>query len=97
MTEAGLIIGERFFFTQKTVFVPFEKIESATIKTRWSGNNTRVSVKFTENTVFAKEIFFLCKGFTSLKQTATVEELNRLAIRSKNPNGLKPAPQLTGD
>lgn len=97
MTGAGLIISERFFFTQKTIFVPFEKIEAVKNTARWLGTNKKVSIKFTGNTTFGKEIFFLSKGFASIKQSEIVGELNRLAIRSKNPNGLNPVPRLFGN
>jgi hypothetical protein len=92
IADAGLIITERFFFTQKSIFVPFEQIESADNRLGWLGNKKRTTIKFLEETEFGKEICFICRGFTRSNQASVIEQLNRAAIRSKNPNGLNPMP-----
>ena len=91
ITEAGLIITDRFFFTQKTIFIPFEQIESVNNKLWWLGNNRRTSIKFTENTKFGKEISFISKGFTRTTQAEIIEELNRTIIRSKRNDRINAA------
>jgi hypothetical protein len=90
-TDAGLIITDRFFFTQKCTFVPFEQIETVTASFWRLNNSRRISVKFTENTEFGNEIFFVSKGFTQITRAKIVEELNRTVRRSKNAERLKSA------
>lgn len=91
ITEAGLIITDRFFFTQKSIFVPFEQIENANNKLWWLGNKKRISIKFTENTEFGNEICFIAKGFTRMAQVEIIEELNRTIIRNKTADRIKSA------
>jgi hypothetical protein len=91
MTDSGLLISSRLFFKQKTIFVPYEKIESSKNKLWWLGNNKRISIKFKENTDFGKEISFISKGFTLNSQTKIVEELNRAIIQNRNAERLNSA------
>lgn len=94
MTDAGLIITERFFFKQKSIFVPYEKIETVKNKFWWLGNNARTSIKFTEKSEFGNEITFNCKGFTLNSRAKIIEELNlnlkhSKSLGHKNPSYLK--------
>ncbi|MGC2235733.1 MAG: hypothetical protein WA584_06205 [Pyrinomonadaceae bacterium] len=88
MTDGGLIISSRKIFNQETIFVPYEKIESVKNKLWWLGNRKRVSVKFTEDTDFGKEISFISKGFSLMSQAEIVEDLNRTVIRNKTSEKL---------
>ena len=83
ITDEGLIITERFFFTQKSIFVPFEKVENANSKLWWLGNKKRTTVKFTEPTEFGQEIRFISRGFTRFAQTEIIEEINRAVYRTR--------------
>jgi flagella basal body P-ring formation protein FlgA len=91
LTGAGLIITERFFFNQKTVFIPFEKIETVKNKLWWLGNKNRITIQFTEITEFGEEISFLSNKFTRTAQAELVEELNRTILRNKSANRLSSA------
>ena len=92
MTDAGLIVTERFFFTQKSIFVPFEQIESVNNSLWWLGNKKRTTVKFLEETEFGKEIVFVCRGFTRVNQAIVMEELKRAALANKSAERLDSAP-----
>lgn len=92
MTDEGLILTERFFFTQKSVFVPFEQIESVSNRLWWLGNKKRTTVKFLEKTEFGKEIVFVCCGFTRVNQAIVMKELKRVALANKNAERLSSAP-----
>lgn len=92
MTDAGLIITERFFFTQKSIFVPFEQIESVNNRLWWLGNKKRTTIKLLEETEFGKEILFISRGFTRINQAEIIEELNRAVLGSKNAERLNSAP-----
>lgn len=94
MTEVGLIITNRFFFKQESVFVPFKDIEIIRNKFRWIGNYKRVTVKFIEPNKFGKEISFLSKPFTIFSQNEMVEELNRLVRKNKDAESLPSASSL---
>jgi hypothetical protein len=91
ITDAGLIVTDRFFFTQKSIFVHFEKIENANNKLWWLGNKRRTTIKFTENTEFGNKICFIAKGFTRMAQVEIIEELNRTIIRNKTADRINAA------
>ncbi len=89
MTDSGLLISKRFFFNQKTIFVPYENIELSKLKL--IGNNNRVSIKFTEPTEFGEKISFISKGYTIKAQAKIVEELNQAIIQNKKAEQLNSA------
>lgn len=89
MTDAGLLISSRFFFNQKTIFVPFEKVEL--LKLKYIGSNKTVSIKFTEPTEFGKKISFISKGYTLNSQAKIVEELNQAIIQNRKAEQLNSA------
>lgn len=91
MTDSGLIISDRFFFTQKTIFVPFETIETAQIKLKWLGSKNCIKVRFTERTLFGNEISFIPKKFTRVSKFELVDEINQTAIRNKLSSRLNSA------
>jgi hypothetical protein len=91
ITDSGLIITERFFFTQKSIFVPFDKIEKVGNRLWWLGNKRRATIKFTEPCEFGDEICFIAKGFSRMAQREIIEEINRTVIRSRTEERLKAA------
>ena len=88
MTDAGLLISSRFFFRQKTIFVPYENVEEVKKRLWWLGNLKRISIKFKENTDFGGEISFITKGFTRHSQTKIYEELSRAVARNQTARSL---------
>jgi len=91
IVDAGLIITDRFFFTQKSIFVPFDKLETVNNKLWWLYNNRRTTIKFTEPNEFGSEICFISKGLTRVKHAEIIEELNRTIIRNKTEERIKAA------
>ena len=91
LTDAGLIVTDRFFFNQKTVFVPFEQIDAVESKFRWLSSRNRISVKFTEATALGMDITFISKGFTRTAHNEVYEELTRAVSRHKNDKRLDAA------
>jgi hypothetical protein len=89
MTDAGLLISSRFFFNEKTIFVPYEKIEL--LKLKLIASNNTVSIKFTEPTELGKKISFISKGYTINSQAKIVEELNQAIIQNKKAERLNSA------
>ena len=88
LTDAGLIITQRFFFTQKTVFVPFEQIKVVKNKLRWGLTKKRIFVEFNEPNGFGKEICFLTKGYWQATHAGIFEELRLTIARHKNERQL---------
>lgn len=83
MTESGLIVSERFFFSQKHIFVPFENIESVKNKFLLFENTNQVCVKFIEETAFGKEISFTSKDYKFFSESKIVKDLHQKALESK--------------
>ena len=94
LTEAGFLITGRFFFKQKTTFVPFESVERVKNKYWWLGYSKRITIKFNENTEFGEEASFLSKSFTRMGQVKMVEELNQLIWDKKTDDAIKILPKF---
>ena len=77
LTAAGLIVTERFFFTEKTFFVPFEQIAEVTNDVWWRGGKRRIVLKLNESAEFGKEICFMPKGFRLIGNEEVFYELQR--------------------
>jgi len=93
MTDAGLIITERFFFSQKTVFVPFEQIEEVRNESSWLKNERDIYVKFFEPNQFGEEIFFMSKGFWNADHIEILEDLKRAISRHEEEKQLAAKPR----
>lgn len=88
ITEAGLIVSRRMLFSQKHIFVPFEKIASIKNKFLWFENTNQVVVKFTDETEFGDEISFTSKDYKFFSESQIVRELRRKAVESQNAERL---------
>lgn len=75
MTETGLLISRRFFFSQKTIFVPYENVKFAKYKFWWLGHNHQISIKFLETTEFGEEILFFGKGIFKSSRDKIFDDL----------------------
>lgn len=96
LSEKGFFIENASFFSQKEIFVPFEKIKVVSQDFLQRGRYETITIEFLESTEFGNKVDFFpnisSEGlFFWSQENEMVEELNRLVRKNKDAESVDSA------